>query len=207
VGTASEYKPPFTYDSSEVAVFHYTDPVEGGFGPLFGTAVLLSAIILAVYYVVARWRDKQSLTHWKIAVALIGVIILTCVVNPISSLARYVPQAYLLAVIPVILLLENRKLLPGIAAYLLLALLFFNTYLVASSYIRYNLKSSATTEKNLQMLALRSRTQPILVHFKEFKSTRVMLNEAGVRYRTTDDARACKTFQRVLPENTTEFCM
>src|SRR5205823_14969030 len=125
-------------------------------------------IILAVYYVVARWRDKPSLNRWKIAVALIVVIILSSVVNPISSLARYVPQAYLLAVIPVILLLEHRKLLPGIAAYLLLALLFSNTYLVASSYISYNLKSSAMTEKNLQMLAVRSQTQPILVHFNEF---------------------------------------
>lgn len=209
VGTTATYKIPFTYTADELVPFRYPDPDEGGFGPLFGGAIIIGFLMLFGYGFASLFiKDKKYRGWFEAAFLLMIVVIIMCVVDPISSLARYVPQAYLLAVIPIILFLASRKSFLRLIAYLALVLLFFNSYLIAQSYISYNTKTSAEIGTDLQDLAARSQKAPILVYFNEFKSTRVMLQEAGVNYVTTTNEASCPgRFARILPENTTEFCV
>ena len=89
----------------------------------------------------------------------------------------------------------------------MIVLLAVNSALIAQSYVSFNLQTSAAISTKLATLALSSRKSPVLVYFNEYKSTRVMLHEAGVNYVSTTDHANCPTFSRLLPENTTEFCV
>jgi hypothetical protein len=55
-------------------------------------------------------------------------------------------------------------------------------------------------------LAEQSKTQPILIHFNEFKSNRIMFAEAGITYVNVTDPADCKDAAFFLPENTTQLC-
>ena len=149
-GTTSTYKIPFTYSTAELATFHYTDAEEGGFGPLFGGIVILVAGIFFAYYVAARKNKKEFIgeygireigtaenkpaieipppnsKYFHVAFWLMVFVIALSVIDPISSLARYVPQAYLIAVIPIALLFATRKKSWSIVAYIFAAILLFN---------------------------------------------------------------------------------
>jgi hypothetical protein len=210
-GTTSEYKLPFTYSDGELVAFRYPDPVEGGFGPLFGGAVIVAALAMLIYYLVARRRAKQGDTRYRRAFwgatwfTLAAVAM--CVVNPISSLARYVPQAYLIAVIPAIMLFAAKRWIPRTAGYALILLLAYNGYLIGQTSIAYDLKISSEIAADLPAMAQASQTHPYVVYFTDFRSTRVMLDEAGVRYTVTNNPNSCRNgFRQLLPENTTQFC-
>lgn len=216
-GTTAPYKIPFTWSAGELTAFEYPDPVEGGFGPLFGGALILTALALALYYWWAkRWArrhengsgsGKYRRMFWGAAWLMLAVIA-SCVVNPISSLARYVPQAYLLVVIPMVLFLATRRVWSHAAAYALVAVLVFNGWLISSTYVAYNLQQSQAIASALSTLAARSKTENVLVYYNEFRSTRMMLDEAGVNYTVTNNPNSClKGFQYLLPDNTTEFCV
>jgi len=209
-GTTAPYKLPFTYSPGELVVFRYPDPVEGGFGPLFGGALILTVLALFIYYLFSRRRDgvrNYRRMLWG-ALWLVAAAIVMCVVNPISSLARYVPQAYLIVIIPVVLLLSTRRVWSHTAAYILIALLALNSFIIGETYVTYNMQTSRTIAGDLASMAAASETQSVLVYFNEFRSTRMMLNEAGVRYTVTNNPDSCRNgFQRLLPENTTEFCI
>lgn len=213
-GTTAPYKVPFTYSQSELTPFEYPDPVEGGFGPLFGGAVILAAVTLMIYYGWARRQTRREdgstkyrRMFWGAAWLMLAAIA-SCVANPISSLARYVPQAYLIVVIPIILFLATRRVWSHVTAYVLIALLTFNSVLIGSTYVVYNLQQSKAIAAALSTLAAESKTESVLVYYNEFRSTRMMLNEAGVRYTVTNNPNSClKGFQYLLPDNTTEFCV
>ncbi|HUC01398.1 MAG TPA: hypothetical protein VMA75_00640 [Candidatus Paceibacterota bacterium] len=209
-GTTAPYKLPFTYSPGELVAFRYPDPVEGGFGPLFGGAVILTVFALALYYLWARRQHggkNYRRTFWGAAWLMLAAVVM-CVVNPISSLARYVPQAYFIVMIPIILLLATRRAWSRVAAYAIIALLAANSWIIGSTYVSYNLRTSRAIAADLASLAAESKTESVLVYFNEFRSTRVMLAEAGVRYTATNNPDSClKGFQYLLPENTTEFCV
>lgn len=208
-GTTSSYKIPFTYSNNELAAFNYPDPVEGGFGPLFGGLIILTVIIMIGYYLALKKIGyKEYRRKFYGALWLMIAIFLICVVDPIASLARYVPQAYLLAIVPVILLLNMRKTWPRTVGYLMIAVLCFNSYLIAKTYIGYNIKISSEIAADLNTLAQESQKKSVRVYFNEFRSTRMMLDEAGVNYTVTNNPNSClKGFRELLPENTTEFCI
>jgi hypothetical protein len=210
VGSTSTFQPPFAYTPSELTAFRYPDPEEGGFGPLFGGAVALAFVMMLAYFIGMQFaKEKKYRGTFQAACLLILVAILFCVIDPIASLARYVPQGYLIAVIPIILFLSTRKFLPQLVGWLALIFLLLNNYLVANAYVAYNLQTSAEIAQELATLKADAEVSPILVYFNEFKSTRVMLQEAGINYITTADINACPKpgFRQLLPENTTEFCV
>lgn len=208
VGTTSTYKLPFTYSPAELTAFRYTDQQEGGFGPLFGGIIIISGLIIASYFIFRpyfRKKPKYGTMFW-VGIMAIAFIILMSVINPISSLARYVPQAYLLAVIPIIILMSFRRPFPVILGYVVMGLVFYNSYLIANVYVNYALTTSATWKTELTQLATDSQTAPVQVLFNEFKSNRIVLQEAGINYTTVPNAADCVNPQELLPESTTDFC-
>lgn len=207
--TSSVYKLPFTYTDDELKAFRKTDPREGGFGPLFSGSLLFSFLIVGLLYLANRfWIKKKNYDKAiKIAFWLMVLIIITCVANPIASFARYVPQAYLIAVIPIVMLLNLRVKSLCVIACLGIALLALNSGLIAKTYISHNLASSRQIEQILSDLSKKSQKRPILVKINQFKSNRIMLEQANIRYISTPDPKACPTFKRLLPQSTTEFCM
>jgi hypothetical protein len=204
-GTTAMYKIPFTYNTTELDAFRYPDPEEGGFGPLFGGILIVIFAAWLVCWFITKGQSGRRAILWGSALVIIFIII-TCIVNPIASLARYVPQAYLIAIVPVIALLMIKKPFATVSACAVIALLLFNGYLIGNSYFSYEAQTTAEIGSTLSTLAEQSQTQPILIHFNEFKSDRIMFAEAGINYINVVNIADCKNPTLFLPENTTQLC-
>ena len=75
--------------------------------------------------------------------------------------------------------------------------------LIAQNYVSYSLKITGDIRTELDKLALQSKTRPVVFFFNEFKSNRIMFDEAGINWTQTYDSSTCARF---LPEITTELC-
>jgi hypothetical protein len=85
------YKVPFTINVAELMTFfRKTDVRIGGFGPLFGGAVLVS-VALMVWWGIGRRCQKEFRTVAVIAIAVIG----SALAIPEPWWARYAPQLWL----------------------------------------------------------------------------------------------------------------
>ncbi|PRX27644.1 hypothetical protein B0G75_114155 [Paraburkholderia sp. BL18I3N2] len=107
-----QLKVPFTVDAVEFTTAGGVDVRWGGWGPLFGGALLL-AIAAAVW----SWRST-----WR-AAPLLAVVVVLCVISPESWWARLNPQLYVLVCLLTILALQEKRII----GYVLVAVLMINS--------------------------------------------------------------------------------
>ena len=109
---AAILKIPFTVSGEELNAFTDTNAKQGGFGPLFGGAILLSffvfaAALLNLYPLRGRpvrenappdleRSEIDRKRNIRIGLFCSAVVLSTCLINPASSLARFIPQMWLL---------------------------------------------------------------------------------------------------------------
>lgn len=212
-GFDAKLKAPFTYTKQELAAFTETNAKEGGFGPVFGGAILLDLVILAyavVWLVRAHRRKKNNGMNptQLAAITLLFVIlavIISCVINPISSLARYVPQFWLFALLPVLIAFALPSKIIKTVAVLVVGFLAFNNFLVAKTYVSYNINTSRQMQTELTSIAAYGQTHPIRLNFGEMKSTRVRMHDYGIDYQEVS-LDFCTHIRRFIITNTTQFC-
>lgn len=107
-----QLKAPFTVDAVEFTTAGGVDVRWGGWGPLFGGALLL-AIASAVW----SWRSVRR------TAPLLAIVAVLCVISPESWWARLNPQLYVLVCLLAILALQEKR----IAGYMLVAVLMVNS--------------------------------------------------------------------------------
>ncbi len=150
-------------------------------------------------------KHTRATVLWSAGLATFFIVAISAI-NPISSLARYVPQAYLVPIVPLLALLMLKRPLPTIFACIMAGLLLFNHFLIGQSYVSYNIQTSAAIRSGLVDLAARSQNRPLLIHFNEFRSNRIMFADAGLNYVVIPEASKCIGARNILPENTTKLC-
>ncbi len=107
-------KIPFTVSRDELEAFTDTNAKQGGFGPLFGGAILLAFFVLAEALInLYRLRGRpirgndppdperfeiNRKTNIGIGLFCSALVLSTCLINPASSLARFIPQMWLLPI-------------------------------------------------------------------------------------------------------------
>ncbi|HYC80040.1 MAG TPA: hypothetical protein VEC17_03360 [Candidatus Binatia bacterium] len=201
-GEFATWKVPFTVKENEMDAFTDTNAKEGGFGPLYGGAIILSAIGL----VYGSRATKEHERKIRIALYLgLILILLTVFINPISSLARYVPQAYLLTILVLgftFLLSDRLAKLIGLS---LAIVLLYNNYLIAQTYYSYNFSVSERLEKKLTELSQESNEKSIFVNFNEMPSNRIRLQDHSIRF-TTGIPEDCES-ERLSAGIVTDVCI
>ncbi len=102
-----QLKLPFTVQANEVAAFTTLDTRVGGWGPLFGAALLVGLLAFVV-----AWRRAEpvgGLTVLALAIAASSLVL------PFGFYARYAPQLWL-AALPPLLLSRPRRVVMVLAA-------------------------------------------------------------------------------------------
>lgn len=168
-GEYASFKLPFAADTEEVAAFSWNGPIEGGWGPLFGGALIVSAAVLLAALVI-RGKTVNAGT----LVAGIALITLSAAINPISSLARYTPQFYFAAVLCAVFALLQKHRIFQFLGHILILILCTNVLLIGSHYIRYNAQVTREWKEKLSALAAGSQAgQPVPLHFDLMRSSSI----------------------------------
>lgn len=189
-------KLPFSVHPSEIAAFTTVDTRIGGWGPLFGGALLFAWVVLTVALV---RRDARA--PWLVLFA-VGVAASTLAI-PFGHYARYTPHLWLAAVAA--LLVDDLK---GWATKLLTVVLVANLLLVAGPGIGAQLLHDRLHRAQLRGVVRDARGGEISVgKFGPFVNVDLHLQRYGIRFRVTDSlpcerpARLLKTHARLCLPN------
>jgi hypothetical protein len=130
-------KVPFTISKQELYIFFNTEPRYGGFGPLFGSALVASLLVFALA------RRNALRPAWTAAAALSLVVSGSALLNPEAWWARLSPQIWL---VPPMLVAATAF---GASTWLQRFGAALLTVLVANSVLVAGLNWGRAVEKNL----------------------------------------------------------
>ncbi len=222
VNTFARLKLPFTVGADEWEPFKYTGAKEGGFGPLFGGAVILAALILLASALEARFRIQfkpfkieekplkekyRNFELFKVVLFVVAALVISAALNPISSLARYVPQVWLVPLAITPLALRSRTKMLQLLGVSVLGLLLVNNALIAKTYYTANYEKSRILADQIGQLRTRSMKKPVKIYFGELRlPTKLKLDNAGVRYTEVPSLALCAKKGNLLVENVAYLC-
>ncbi len=172
-------KIPFVFDGGELSAFMRPWVRIGGWGPLFGGVVLLTAVLL----VVSAFRR-----HSRVGLILLvaAPLAISVVVNPVCWKARYVPQSWLVPlVIAVVVLATSKGRLERLLVGAILVTACANSLLVAWGHVPAVVHNSNRLRTHL--LDLDEGRRPINVDFGPFRANRVRLAELGIDFSEVED--------------------
>ena len=218
-------KIPFAVSKDELGAFTDTNAKQGGFGPLFGGAILLSFLIIIGAFLILYTRSKKTRPEksnlgWEESAAdgasssniylglfCLALVLATCLINPASSLARFVPQMWLFPIIAVLLgySLKNKPF--RILGHLVLMVLVLNNVLIGYTYYSYNLKITGVYNQRLEKLAALSQENPIQFYFGHFLSSSILrFDRFGIVYSIAGKKDECSNGKRILPSSIIMKC-
>ena len=218
-------KIPFTVSKDELGAFIDTNAKQGGFGPLFGGGLLLSFLIIigslpSLYSTPHKTGPEKSDLGGEAMAAkrafspniylglfCLALILATCLINPASSLARFVPQMWLSPIIAVLLAYSLKNKVIRILGHLILMVLVLNNVLIGYAYYSYNFKITRVYNQRLEKLAVISQENPIQFYFGHFLSSNTLrFDRFGIVYSIAGKKEECLNGQRILPSSIIMKC-
>jgi hypothetical protein len=216
-------KLPFTVSMEELKAFTDTNAKQGGFGPLFGGAVLLAFIVFATALINLypsrgkriRGNDQpdsessESNAKTNIGVGLFcsALVLSTCLINPASSLARFIPQMWLLPIFAFFLAYFSKNRLIRVVGYAIITILLLNNALVAFAYYKYNSQITGIYHQRLAKMAQESKENPLKFHFGHFRTSNVWrFEQSGIKFEVAEHKEECKNSERILPNSIVLKC-
>lgn len=176
--SATRLKFPFwIYSSERGGSIWVQSPEAGGFGPLFGAILVLTAIASAALVSNASARSSTSG-----ALLIAGGLAITVFAHGETWWARYVAQAWLVPpVIAVACLLARKHSRIWWLGCILVAVCAVNVLFVGSYSTWYQWKYAQETRRSLHEIA--TFRQPVIAYLGPFHSLRERLGEAGIKAR------------------------
>lgn len=191
---APQLKWPLSIDRAELTALSYADTRIGGFGPLFGAALLLAiAIALAMRAPRAAW-------------GLGGLLLATAFANPALWWARYVPQLWWLPAGVATLAIARLSGPWGLrlATGALAALIAIDTAVVGASAAAGQTDATRAVAAELDSLA--TLPGPLLVRWNSFEADADRLQARGIAFRTSTSTRLPCRAPRRLFGSLAEIC-
>jgi hypothetical protein len=181
---SSRLKVPFRVSRREILQFERADVRVGGFGPLFGGAILLAAGVLVLVLLVATPPVRLGL-------ALPLVLVVSTLAHPHGWWARYAPQLWLVPAAAVLLADRASRLnLSGRLSVLVrwtgtavLLTLVADVALVAGGHFPGQVALNRRLETEMEQLReLVHRSGPVQAAFGGFEATGRRLSEVGIAF-------------------------
>jgi hypothetical protein len=168
-------KIPFTFNKRDIYEGIDSETSRSGFGPMFSGSLCVAIVLFVIGLIYYRK------THaFKLAAATLLIITSTIIIMPDSWWMRFVPQLWLVPVITLVMAefisFRGERILKSI---LYLSLIFNSVWsmlVIISALIN-------TARIDYQMQQLKALNQPVyleLCNYRNFKSNRIRLEEAGI---------------------------
>ena len=217
-------KVPFTVSRDELNAFTDTNAKQGGFGPLFGGAVLLALLVFAAAMInlYRSWRkrvqgrdpagpkESEIGRQANIGIGLFcsALVLSACLINPASSLARFIPQMWLFPIFAFFLAYLSKNQLIRFVGYAIIATLLLNNALVAFAYYQYNFEITGVYHQRLGEMVRESKENPIQFYFGHFRTSNAWrFEQLGITFKVVDRKEECQNGQRILPNSIILKCM
>ena len=175
--TEIHWKPPFWLIRREIRVFEELtpDPRAGGFGPLYGTALLVSWGALLAGVMTRSLRPEWH--KWFFPLAIVATAFPSQV-----WWARWVPQLWLLALVPLMMIAganqPTGKLTRALAGLSVLVLAV-NLGLIVLYYGLGMVRAQRVLDS--QLVLIQKLPQPVSLFVPRFTANRSWLQDAGVQ--------------------------
>jgi hypothetical protein len=128
-------------------------------------------------------------------------------INPASSLARFIPQMWLFPMCAVLLSHSLNRPFFKILGNALLLILFLNNLFIATAYYPYNWSTTRQYRDRFEALALESRRNPLHFYFGHFLSSAQMrFDQFGIHYGLVEKKEDCHDGERILPHSIVLRC-
>lgn len=196
-------KIPFSVVPSELVAGESVDIRVGGFGPLFGAAVIVvySLILINIRELLSK---RYIISH----VFLIAILFSSVIINPEPWWARYIPQMWLIPIYILSLLFyiqksKNRWL--GILNMFGISILAVNIILTSYPYLTSQHEKNMALKTQLNVLSSYSQKKEISVYFDRFRSNRIRLSEYNINFSEIKEVNDC-TYKAKLTRSTTYIC-
>jgi hypothetical protein len=151
--------------------------------------------------------DGASLADIYLGLFSLALVLATCLMNPASSLARFVPQMWLFPVIAVLLAYSLKNKALRILGHLILMALVLNNVLIGYTYYSYNIKTTRLYNQRLEQMAAISRENPIQFYFGAFlPSNTLRFDRFEIAYSIVKRREDCLNGQRILPNSIIMKC-
>lgn len=198
----SQMKWPLSVSLEEILAFSAPDVRVGGFGPMFGGALLLSVGLL-VTALAKYWR---KLFPFSFLLFLLATVLISSLSNSEAWWARYVPQLWVLPIMTIWLVMiaiphgKLRRL-----SQLIIIILCVNQLLIAPPVIINAISQSI--EHTQQLAQLKNTDRKILVNFNYFVGTEFRFKEWDIDYQVVDEL-PCDTTQQIrIVGSETRVCL
>ncbi|MGX6446099.1 hypothetical protein ACWM35_23085 [Neobacillus sp. K501] len=191
----SEKKIPFTIKKEELEVFTAPDVRAGGFGPLFGGALLVSVLLLLIS-LFQGWKRVRYIIFPGL------ILLISVLINPESWWARYTPQIWIAPILIVIFAFITKKRLVTYFGWAIMSVLLVNTLLVSKYHFtdQYNLSRQVDS----QLEALAQKGDEVEVKLSNHYSNRMRFSEKNIKYKLVETL-TCEN-REFFPYSETEFC-
>ena len=190
-----QWKVPFTVTKSELYIFFNTEPRYGGFGPFFGSILLVVLLV----YISAKRATKSN--WWKAGAGLAILVILSILPNAEAWWARLAPQLWLVPIILIsALALGAAKWPKKIAAGLVIFMLSNSMLVAALNWGRAAEKNLAFREQMAELRVISSSGPLELSTHPMFRMvTQHRLLTHSIPYRLQDNLSCAKPFRFSYP--------
>ncbi len=165
-------------DVSYYESYYRPDTEMNGFGVFFAEFVLVSFIVLVLEFCV---RKKILFLFFLWIIYLL--VLFSIFINPLSFIARYAPEGWLLPILPILGLIVLNKSYLNVFACIFLALLSYNSYLIFRAELKSVEKQSDLV--STQLLTLRKQNQSVIVSAK-WSSFTERLSEYDIKFSQVD---------------------
>ena len=166
-------KTPFTFSKGELSVFIIPDTTIGGFGPLWGGAILLTAVT----FLILLMLDCQKAL---VGTYIIAIILISILGKPYAWYARYNPHFWMVPVVVILMSFTIENSFARALGYSLAAVLLVNVSLIVTQYIPFQLTQNRNIRRAFREIA--QLPSPVKVYLSVFRTQRLRFQKAGIQY-------------------------
>ena len=177
-------KLPFSIKEGEVDNLKIPDVRLSGFGVFYSGILIITIVILIsiplVYFLDKRKRLKSHKELFFTFYFLIGVLLVTVILNPEMWWARYVPQLWLISILSLLMIWKiNLKYFKAIKYFLFFSM-FFNILIHGHKVLEFEIKS--TDEVRTLLKNLKDENAKIKIDENFFVNLHLRLKENNIEY-------------------------
>jgi hypothetical protein len=199
-------KVPFTFTSQDLlSEANVTSKLVGGYGIFFSGIFILSLAGYSYLTIIKKSKRENIAFRWLSAV--LGIVILSCLVSPIPNYARYTSQLDFVPIaiaVTLLIIKRDKRRLASILAAVLIVCMSLNIYLdtIAASLLRQTDFSAV----NSQLSNLKRSNKTYLVYASTFYPTYLKLESHGVKIKISDRPVNCKQLTVLYFSDATLLC-
>ena len=181
-----QYKWPFTVSKYEIERYAFAGVMIGGFGVWYSVVVLLS-IFLLLWLTIKKVGGKQKLITLYFFIIMIMASVL---INPLSYIARYNPQYYLIPFAILMFYIKYAKANKWFLNFFVVVITINSLFILG--YTAYNIV--VTKKIQHQVEELKKSKGPVMVNFGIQTAKKALFNDNRIKFIEV------KNFQNIKPD-------